>query len=82
VGKALELKNGAVTKRWSRLKQAMNEGKTPGPSAYEFLWLLVKHSARDKVCSHPSTSYFTFSVLLPFRLCHFNPRTTVRVNNP
>ncbi|KAF2787601.1 hypothetical protein K505DRAFT_124034 [Melanomma pulvis-pyrius CBS 109.77] len=48
VGKALDLKHGAVTKRWSRLKAAMNEGKAAAPSAYEFLWLCVKHSTREK----------------------------------
>ncbi|KAF2121531.1 hypothetical protein BDV96DRAFT_594722 [Lophiotrema nucula] len=44
----LELKKGATMKRWSRLKAAMTEGKPAGPTAATFLWLLVKHSARDK----------------------------------
>ncbi|CAO2654916.1 Nn.00g116490.m01.CDS01 [Neocucurbitaria sp. VM-36] len=48
VGTALELKKGAVTKRWSRLKQSMEKGESPGGSTYQFLWLCVKHSTRDK----------------------------------
>lgn len=27
----------------------MDGGKNPGPTAYEFLWLCVKHNTRDKV---------------------------------
>ncbi|KAF2273584.1 uncharacterized protein EI97DRAFT_480598 [Westerdykella ornata] len=42
------LKIGAVKKRWSRLKQALEQGKNPGPSAQQLLWLCVKHSSRDK----------------------------------
>jgi hypothetical protein len=45
----MDLKKGAVTKRWSRLKKAMENGEAPGPSVYKFLWLCVKHSSRDKV---------------------------------
>ncbi|KAF2873424.1 hypothetical protein BDV95DRAFT_343450 [Massariosphaeria phaeospora] len=48
VGDSMELKPGAVSKRWSRLKTAMTEGKNPGGAAYPFLWLCVKHSAKDK----------------------------------
>ncbi|KZM25880.1 hypothetical protein ST47_g2942 [Ascochyta rabiei] len=44
----LQLEKGAVTKRWSRLKQAMDKGVEPARSNHEFLWLMVKHSARDK----------------------------------
>ncbi|KAF1955725.1 hypothetical protein CC80DRAFT_78135 [Byssothecium circinans] len=44
----LGLSNGATSKRWSRLKQAVEAGKPPGPSAYEFLWLALKHNPRDK----------------------------------
>ena len=78
MGKALELKKGAVSKRWSRLKQAMNEGKTPGPSAYEFLWLLVKHSTRDNVRPPSSTFSFSFPVLSPFLSVASSPGVTVR----
>ncbi|KAF2690415.1 hypothetical protein K458DRAFT_427152 [Lentithecium fluviatile CBS 122367] len=49
ISKALNVSAGATSKRWSRLKQAMEGGKNPGSSAYEFLWLCVKHSSRDKV---------------------------------
>ncbi|KAF1927984.1 uncharacterized protein M421DRAFT_5647 [Didymella exigua CBS 183.55] len=45
---ALSLEKGAVTKRWSRLKQAMEKGEKPAESNYEFLWLMVTHSTRDK----------------------------------
>jgi hypothetical protein len=45
----MDLKKGAVSKRWSRLKQSMDKGQTPSGSVYKFLWLCVKHSARDKV---------------------------------
>ncbi|KAF2708896.1 hypothetical protein K504DRAFT_468120 [Pleomassaria siparia CBS 279.74] len=48
VGKSLNLQKGAVSKRWSRLKQAMNENKPPGPTAYPFLWLCIKHSSLKK----------------------------------
>ncbi|KAF2491999.1 hypothetical protein BU16DRAFT_100497 [Lophium mytilinum] len=53
VGAALALKKGAVTKRWSRLQKAIKDGANPGPSAHEFLWLLVKHTNGEagKVCS-------------------------------
>ncbi|KAJ4368326.1 hypothetical protein N0V83_006682 [Neocucurbitaria cava] len=53
VGTALDLKKGAVTKRWSRLKQAMEKGEAPGGSTYQFLWLCVKHSTRDKALNWP-----------------------------
>jgi hypothetical protein len=45
----MDLKKGAVSKRWSRLKQSMDKGQTPSDSVYQFLWLCVKHSTRDKV---------------------------------
>lgn len=49
VGKAMELSKAAVSKRWSRLKQAVQKGESPSGSSYQFLWLCVKHSSRDKV---------------------------------
>ncbi|EAT78698.1 hypothetical protein HBI56_170940 [Parastagonospora nodorum] len=49
VAEALDLKKGAVSKRWSRLKNSMDAGEAPGPSVYKFLWLCIKHSTRDKV---------------------------------
>ncbi|ORY18998.1 hypothetical protein BCR34DRAFT_472521 [Clohesyomyces aquaticus] len=48
VAKDLDLKPGATSKRWSRLKQAMNENKPPGPTAYQFLWLCIKHCKEGK----------------------------------
>ncbi|KAF2032613.1 hypothetical protein EK21DRAFT_109685 [Setomelanomma holmii] len=48
VGAAMDLKKGAVTKRWSRLKQSMEKGEQPGGPVYQFLWLCLKHSTRDK----------------------------------
>jgi hypothetical protein len=45
----MDLKKGAVTKRWSRLKKAMENEEAPGPSVYKFLWLCVKHSSPNKV---------------------------------
>ncbi|KAL5115659.1 hypothetical protein ACEQ8H_006458 [Pleosporales sp. CAS-2024a] len=48
VSDAMQLSRGAVSKRWSRLKKAMEQGEAPGPSVYRFLWLCVKHSNRDK----------------------------------
>ncbi|KAF2816232.1 uncharacterized protein BDZ99DRAFT_566081 [Mytilinidion resinicola] len=47
VGSALNLKKGAVTKRWSRLQKAIKDGTNPGPSAHELLWLLVKHTSGE-----------------------------------
>jgi hypothetical protein len=46
-------------KRWSRLKQAVDKGEVPGASAYQFLWLCLKHSTRDKVSTsvHISSSF-------------------------
>ncbi|KAJ4346076.1 hypothetical protein N0V95_005751 [Ascochyta clinopodiicola] len=44
----LELKKDAVTKRWSRIKLAMEKGDEPASSSNALLWLMVKHSARDK----------------------------------
>jgi hypothetical protein len=49
VGGAMDLKKGAVSKRWSRLKMSMEKGETPSGSAYKFLWICLKHSTRDKV---------------------------------
>ncbi|KAF1919730.1 hypothetical protein BDU57DRAFT_441970 [Ampelomyces quisqualis] len=49
VGTALDLKKGAVSKRWSRLKKSMENGEKPAGSVYKFLWLCVKHGSRDKV---------------------------------
>ncbi|EOA86904.1 hypothetical protein ACJQWK_08954 [Exserohilum turcicum] len=46
IGHVLNLNKGAVTKRWSRLKKAIDQGETPSASAYGFLWLCVKHSTR------------------------------------
>ncbi|KAH7116073.1 hypothetical protein B0J11DRAFT_571812 [Dendryphion nanum] len=48
VTQELDIKKGATTKRWSRIKIAMASGKNPGGSAYQFLWLCLKHSTRDK----------------------------------
>jgi hypothetical protein len=48
----MDLKKGAVSKRWSRLKKAMENGEAPGGSVYKFLWLCLKHSNRDKVGTH------------------------------
>ncbi|KAF3052540.1 hypothetical protein E8E11_002742 [Didymella keratinophila] len=45
---ALELEKGAVTKRWSRLKQAMDKQEKPAASNEQLLWLMVKHSEREK----------------------------------
>ncbi|KAF1993008.1 hypothetical protein P154DRAFT_107178 [Amniculicola lignicola CBS 123094] len=47
VGTALDLKPGAVSKRWSRLKQGMEKGNPPA-TAHPFLWLCMKHSTREK----------------------------------
>jgi hypothetical protein len=49
IGAAMKLKKGAIMKRWSRLKKSMQDGQKPGGSVYQFLWLCVKHSKRDKV---------------------------------
>ncbi|RYO28704.1 hypothetical protein AA0111_g6709 [Alternaria arborescens] len=46
VSSALDLEKGAVTKRWSRLKQAMEKNDVPGGTTYQFLWLCVKHNTR------------------------------------
>ncbi|RYO45447.1 hypothetical protein AA0113_g10389 [Alternaria arborescens] len=46
VSSALDLEKGAVTKRWSRLKQAMEKNDVPGGTPYQFLWLCVKHNTR------------------------------------
>ncbi|KAL1798694.1 hypothetical protein ACET3X_002731 [Alternaria dauci] len=48
VSAALDLKKGAVTKRWSRLKQAMEKNEVPGGITYQFLWLCVKHHTRTQ----------------------------------
>ncbi|KAF2473773.1 uncharacterized protein BDR25DRAFT_386651 [Lindgomyces ingoldianus] len=48
VGKDLDLKPSATSKRWSRLKISIAEGKNPGPTAYQFLWLCVKHCTDKK----------------------------------
>ncbi|KAF9694415.1 hypothetical protein EKO04_007475 [Ascochyta lentis] len=45
---ALQLEKGAATKRWSRLKKAVENGENPAVSNYDFLWLMIKHSTRDK----------------------------------
>ncbi|KAJ4990292.1 hypothetical protein SVAN01_04174 [Stagonosporopsis vannaccii] len=45
----LNLEKGAASKRWSRLRQAMGKGEKPADSSYNLLWLLLKHSDRDKV---------------------------------
>jgi hypothetical protein len=45
----MDLKKGAVSKRWSRLKTSMDANQTPTASVYKFLWLCVKHSTREKV---------------------------------
>jgi hypothetical protein len=42
VGAAMDLKKGAVSKRWSRLKTSMEKGESPGGSIYNFLWLCLK----------------------------------------
>ncbi|KAI4952196.1 hypothetical protein J4E91_003658 [Alternaria rosae] len=48
VSAALELNKGAVTKRWSRLKQSMDRNEVPGGTTYQFLWLCVKHHKRTQ----------------------------------
>ncbi|KAH8728773.1 hypothetical protein GQ44DRAFT_757182 [Phaeosphaeriaceae sp. PMI808] len=48
VGTAMDLNKGAVTKRWTRLRNAMENHQQPSGSVYKFLWLCVKHSTRDK----------------------------------
>ncbi|KAJ4352441.1 uncharacterized protein N0V89_007789 [Didymosphaeria variabile] len=48
ISTALSLSPGATSKRWSRLKKAVEEGKPAGKGSYELLWLCVKHSSRDK----------------------------------
>jgi len=48
----MELNKGAVSKRWSRLKKAMEDSNPPGGSVYKFLWLCLKHSNRDKASTH------------------------------
>ncbi|KAL1597952.1 hypothetical protein SLS60_008440 [Paraconiothyrium brasiliense] len=48
ISTALSLSAGATSKRWSRLKKALEEGKPAGKGSYELLWLCVKHSSRDK----------------------------------
>ncbi|KAF1362728.1 hypothetical protein EJ07DRAFT_163334 [Lizonia empirigonia] len=45
---ALNLKKEAATKRWSRLKLALETGDKPTRTNFDFLWLLVKHSSRTK----------------------------------
>lgn len=49
VSAALNLNKGAVTKRWSRLKTAMEKQQTPSSSSYPFLWLCVKHNTHTNV---------------------------------
>ncbi|OSS45164.1 hypothetical protein B5807_09143 [Epicoccum nigrum] len=44
---ALKLGKGAATKRWSRLKQAVDKGEEPPASAQELLWLMLKHSTAN-----------------------------------
>lgn len=44
----LNLKKGATSMRWTRLKKAIEKGKPPGPAAHQFLWLAVKNSTRVK----------------------------------
>ncbi|KAH7398462.1 hypothetical protein BKA66DRAFT_546026 [Pyrenochaeta sp. MPI-SDFR-AT-0127] len=46
VGAALDLKKGAVSKRWSRLKLAMEKGEKPSSATYQFLWHCVQHNKR------------------------------------
>ncbi|KAF3044025.1 hypothetical protein E8E12_006916 [Didymella heteroderae] len=45
---ALNLDKGAVAKRWSRLKQAMDKQEKPAASNEELLWLMLEHSERRK----------------------------------
>ncbi|CAI6276230.1 unnamed protein product [Periconia digitata] len=57
----LGLNKAAASKRWSRLKGAMNAGENPGPNAYKFLWLALKHSQRSKVtCNETTTHFFAY----------------------
>jgi hypothetical protein len=53
----MNLKKGAVSKRWSRLKQSLEKGETPSGSVYTFLWLCLKHSSRDKVRNNDFTAH-------------------------
>ncbi|XP_014562763.1 hypothetical protein COCVIDRAFT_83326 [Bipolaris victoriae FI3] len=46
VSAALDLNKGAVMKRWSRLKSAVERQQTSSSSSYPFLWLCAKHSTR------------------------------------
>lgn len=68
VGEALELSRGAVNKRWSRLKKAMEKEEAPSGSTYPFLWLCVKHSIRDKVSILPPQTKHTTNTRTVSRL--------------
>ncbi|KAL5438941.1 hypothetical protein PMIN06_010083, partial [Paraphaeosphaeria minitans] len=48
VSTALSLSTGATSKRWSRLRTALESGKPAGKGSYELLWLCVKNSSREK----------------------------------
>ncbi|KAF1964593.1 hypothetical protein BU23DRAFT_575567 [Bimuria novae-zelandiae CBS 107.79] len=43
----LGVNQGAASKRWSRLKQALEAGKPAGAQAYQTLWTVFKHSRRE-----------------------------------
>ncbi|KAJ4301651.1 hypothetical protein N0V90_003744 [Kalmusia sp. IMI 367209] len=49
VCKEVKLSQGAASKRWSRLKQAIEAGKPAGAGSLALLWLLVKHRTSDKI---------------------------------
>lgn len=70
VATAMDLKSGAVSKRWYRLKQSMDKGETPAASNYPFLWLCVKHDKREHV-SVIFTCTATFFILPHLTSLHF-----------
>ncbi|OAL54452.1 hypothetical protein IQ07DRAFT_269462 [Pyrenochaeta sp. DS3sAY3a] len=47
VAAELGLEKGAATKRWSRLKKAMDDGANPSPTSYALLWLCIKHRTHN-----------------------------------
>ncbi|KAH9874616.1 hypothetical protein IAQ61_003806 [Plenodomus lingam] len=57
VATAMDLKSGAVSKRWYRLKQSMDKGETPAASNYPFLWLCVKHDKREHQPNWPDIAH-------------------------
>ena len=60
---ALGLEKGAATKRWSRLKQAMEKGEILTSSNHQFLWILIKHSARGKVSEQSRNTTYRIALV-------------------